>query len=83
MKLRLLGDLQQSTRLLMEAPFVSGVKEAGKDGLEVSMHGGREAVADAVEKLTKEGMRPYQVVTQDKVLERMFLESTAEPADDR
>ena len=82
LRIRLLGDGGEATRTLLETPAVSDVKDGGEDELKVSMKGGREAVAAAVEQLVEEGHRPYGVMMEDRALERMYLETTGEGEDE-
>ncbi|MEF8787657.1 MAG: ABC transporter ATP-binding protein, partial [Planctomycetota bacterium] len=82
LRIRLLGDRREAAEALLETPFISDVNEGGKDELKATVTGGREAVATIVERLVEEGQKPYRVMTEDRALERMFLETTAEADDE-
>ncbi len=80
---RLMGQLREGARLLLETPNVTDVDSAEPDLLRVRMNGGPEAIARAVERLVEAGHRPYQVTPEGRRLEDMFLEATSGEADDR
>ena len=80
---RLMGELREGARLLLETPNVMDVDSAEPDLLRVRMNGGPEAIARAVERLVEAGHRPYQVTPEGRRLEDMFLEATSGEADDR
>jgi ABC-2 type transport system ATP-binding protein len=79
--IKIMGDLRQSARILLESPPVEDVKALEPDVLTVKMSGGREAIASLVERLVQEKQLPYQVMTKGKLLEEMFLEVTGREKD--
>ncbi len=79
---RLMGQLREGARLMLETPNVTHVEATEPDLLRVRMNGGPEAIARAVERLVEAGHRPYEVTPEGRRLEDMFLEATGEKADD-
>ena len=74
--LRVLGDLREATRMLLETPFVRHVHPLEPDQLKVEITGGREEIAKLVENLVQHGIPPYQVASEGKRLQKMFIEAT-------
>jgi ABC-2 type transport system ATP-binding protein len=81
LNLRVVGDLQRSTRLLLEVPGVARVTPRDPDGLRVVMSGGRDEIAEVVRTLVTDGQVPYMIMTEERMLERVFLDATR-PQDD-
>lgn len=74
--MRLIGDLKDSARTLLEIPSVRKVTTVEPDGLRVEMEGGKVEIAHAVQSLVQQGQLPYLVTAEEQVLEKIFLEVT-------
>ncbi|MHC4479783.1 MAG: ABC transporter ATP-binding protein [Planctomycetota bacterium] len=74
--LRVIGDLARAARLLLEQPGVRHVHSLEPDRIKVEMSGGKEQVARLVQRLVSNSVVPYQVMTEGKLLERIFLDAT-------
>ncbi len=79
---RVMGELRECSRLLLESPWVHDVQVLQPDRLSLQMRGGREAIAEIVATLVEGDHKPYQVVTEGRLLEKMYLEVTGEPGDE-
>lgn len=76
LQLRVAGDLEQCTRLLLEAPSVRRVHTQAPDGLRVLMSGGKAEIAELIRRLVAAKQVPYQVAMDRRPLESVFLEMT-------
>jgi ABC-2 type transport system ATP-binding protein len=74
--LRIIGDLGRAARLLLENPHVRHVHPLAPDMIKVEMTGEKEQVAELVKSLVDSGLIPYQVMTEGRLLERIFLQAT-------
>ncbi len=74
--MRMIGDLKDSARTLLEIPSVRKVTTVEPDGLRVEMEGGKVEIAHAVQSLVRQGQLPYLVTAEEQVLEKIFLEVT-------
>ncbi|MFH1732116.1 MAG: ABC transporter ATP-binding protein [Planctomycetota bacterium] len=74
--IKILGDLEDCARLLLETPAVRQVHGVAPDVLRIEMSGGKEAIAGLVEKLVAHKHVPYHVMTDGKGLEKVFLKVT-------
>jgi ABC-2 type transport system ATP-binding protein len=75
--LRVLADPQQAVKHCLEAPTVLNARACEPDILELSLTGGKEAIGEVVRRLVEAGQVPYAVVTEEKLLEDVFLEVTS------
>jgi ABC-2 type transport system ATP-binding protein len=73
--------LDEGAKALFEAPSVRQVYVVEPDTLQVQMTGGKEQIAEAVERLVARGIVPYSVMTDGRMLETVFLEYTRRQAD--
>jgi len=74
--LKVIGDLRTAARVLLENPRVRHVHPLEPDMLKVEITGESQHVAELVKALVDQGVVPYQVVAEGKLLERMFLQAT-------
>ena len=74
--MRVIGDLKDSARTLLEMPSVRKVTTVEPDGLRVEIEGGKVEIANAVQSLVGQGQLPYLVTADEQVLEKIFLEVT-------
>ncbi len=76
LQIRIVGDLEQAARVLLETPSVTLVHTLEPDGLRVTMDGGKPEIATLVERLVANNQIPYQIGSGEKALEKVFLEMT-------
>jgi ABC-2 type transport system ATP-binding protein len=74
--LRILGDLGAAARVLLETPGVRQVHPLEPDRLKVELSGQKEEIAILVKRLVDAGHIPYQVNTEGKLLQKMFMQAT-------
>lgn len=74
--MRVLGDLQASLRCALETPGVINARALDPDIIEVRMDGGPDEIGTLVRRLVEVDQTPYSVVTEEKLLEDVFLEMT-------
>ncbi len=81
LSLRVMGDLKQCTRLLLETPSVLDVHTAEPDRLRVRMTGSKAQIGAVVQRLVAQGQIPYEVKTDEKALEETYLKVTGKKND--
>ncbi len=74
--MRIVGDLTQAARVLLEQPAVKQVHSFEPDILQVEMTGESIEAAPLVASLVARKLIPYQIVPEGKMLERVFLKAT-------
>ena len=74
--MKIMGDLKQAAKVLLENPNVRHVHPLEPDMLKVEVTGENENVAELVKSLVAHDLVPYQVMTEGRLLERIFLEAT-------
>jgi ABC-2 type transport system ATP-binding protein len=78
-ELKILGDLKEAARVALENPAVLRAQPAEPDRLKVEVEGQKEEVAALVKNLVEHGLVPYQVTSEGKRLQKMFMEATQNP----
>lgn len=73
--IRILGDLKEAARLVLELPNVRHVHPLELDRLKVELAGEKEEIGELVKKLVQHGQVPYQVTSEGKVLRKMFMDA--------
>ncbi|MCK4374216.1 MAG: ABC transporter ATP-binding protein [Candidatus Brocadiae bacterium] len=76
LNMKIMGDLKQAAKVLLENPNVRHVHPLEPDMLKVEVTGENENVAELVKSLVAHDLVPYQVMTEGRLLERIFLEAT-------
>lgn len=79
--MRVTGGLEECGRILLETPGVRDVHSTEPDILQVEMSGGKDDIAEVVKRLVSHEKVPYQLMTEEKLLEKMFLEVTSGDTD--
>ncbi len=74
--MKIMGDLKEAARILLEDPDVRHVHPLDPDILKVELTGDETKVAELVKTLVLRDLVPYQVTTEGKLLERIFLQAT-------
>ncbi len=76
LNMKIMGDLKQAAKVLLENPNVRHVHPLEPDMLKVEVTGENENVAELVKSLVAHDLVPYQVMTEGRLLERIFLQAT-------
>ena len=74
--MRIMGNLAASARLLLEMPAATKVRTAEPDVLRFRVSGGTESIAAIVADLVAHQQVPYHVTTDERALEKMYLDAT-------
>lgn len=77
-----LGDRDSARRVLLEQPGVLEVTNSGSEMMALRMSGDKTAVADVNQALVEAGLQPYEVKTEGKALEKLFLQTTGNGPDE-
>ncbi len=80
--MKIMGDLKEAARVLLEDPDVRHVHPLDPDILKVELTGDETKVAQLVKALVLRDLVPYQVSTEGKLLERIFLQATQNNKDE-
>jgi len=74
--IKVLGDLKEAARLVLESPDVRDTQTLPPDQLRVEIRGEKEEIANLVKKLVEHDLLPFQVTYEGKLLQKMFMEAT-------
>ncbi len=81
LSVRLLGAPDAARRLMLEQPGVLDAESSGNDMLALRMTGGKKAMAGVVQTLVEAEHQPYEIRTEGKSLEKLFLQTTGNNTD--